>query len=41
MNYIQQANKGKNEPWMFLLTFLLTAGYLFIAWSFFYSLVMA
>ena len=34
MNYIQQANKGKNEPWMFLLTFLLTAG-LFI-----YSLVI-
>ena len=33
MNYIQQANKGKNEPWMFILTFLLTAG-LFI-----YSLV--
>ena len=34
MNYIQQANKGKNEPWMFFLTFLLTAG-LFI-----YSLVI-
>jgi len=34
MNYIQQANKGKNDPWMFFLTFILTAG-LFI-----YSLVI-
>jgi membrane protease YdiL (CAAX protease family) len=33
MNYIQQAYKGKNETWMFVLTFILTAG-LFI-----YSLV--
>jgi membrane protease YdiL (CAAX protease family) len=33
MNYIQQAYKGKNETWMFVLTFILTSG-LFI-----YSLV--
>jgi membrane protease YdiL (CAAX protease family) len=26
MNYIQQAYKGKNETWMFILTFILTAG---------------
>ena len=34
MNYIQQVNKGRNDPWMFFLTFMLTAG-LFI-----YSLVI-
>lgn len=26
MNYIQQAYKGKNDTWMFILTFVLTAG---------------
>ncbi|GEQ86579.1 abortive infection protein [Patiriisocius marinistellae] len=26
MNYIQQVYKGKNSPWMFWLTFILTAG---------------
>ena len=26
MNYIQQAYRGKNEPWMFILTFILIAG---------------
>ncbi len=30
MNYIQQVFKGKNDPWMFLITFIVTAG-LFIA----------
>lgn len=30
MNYIQQVYKGKNEPWMFLITIIVTAG-IFIA----------
>ena len=26
MNYLQQAHRGENKPWMFLLTFFLIAG---------------
>tara|TARA_B100000795_G_scaffold138026_1_gene103067 strand:+ start:4661 stop:5599 length:939 start_codon:yes stop_codon:yes gene_type:complete len=35
MNYIQQAYKGKNETWMFALTFVLTAGLFIYSFVFF------